>query len=58
MSRGKLSEGLDFSDNDVRCVVVVGIPFRNIADPGVKIKIDFLNDICQETPFTTNDQPL
>ena len=43
VSRGKLSEGLDFS---VRCVVVVGIPFRNIADPGVKIKIDYLNDIC------------
>jgi len=55
VSRGKLSEGLDFSDNDVRCVVVVGIPFRNISDPGVKIKIDFLNDICQETPFTPNE---
>lgn len=46
VSRGKLSEGLDFSDNDARCVIIVGIPFRNLADPGVKIKIDHLNDIC------------
>ncbi len=36
--------------------MVVGIPFRNIADPGVKIKIDFLNDICQDIPFTSNNQ--
>jgi len=46
VSRGKLSEGLDFSDHDARCVIIIGIPFRNIADPGVKIKIDHLNDIC------------
>lgn len=40
--RGKLSEGLDFSDRDARAVIIVGIPFRNIADPGVKIKMDHL----------------
>ncbi len=45
--RGKLSEGLDFSDHDARCVIVVGIPFRNIADPSVKIKMEYLNKQCE-----------
>ena len=47
--RGKLSEGLDFSDRDARTVILVGIPFRNIADPGVKIKMDYLNQLCEES---------
>jgi hypothetical protein len=25
--RGRISEGLDFSDNAARCVVVIGIPY-------------------------------
>jgi len=25
--RGRISEGLDFSDNAARCVMVVGIPY-------------------------------
>lgn len=25
--RGRLSEGMDFSDNAARCVLVVGIPY-------------------------------
>lgn len=25
--RGRISEGLDFSDNAARCVVLVGIPY-------------------------------
>lgn len=50
--RGKLSEGLDFSDHDARCVIIVGIPFRNIADPSVKIKMDHLNQLCKRAPPT------
>lgn len=30
--RGKVSEGLDFTDDNARAVVAVGIPFPNIKD--------------------------
>lgn len=34
--RGKVSEGLDFSDDNARAVVTIGIPFPNIKDLQVK----------------------
>ncbi|XP_068645510.1 uncharacterized protein [Aristolochia californica] len=36
--RGKVSEGIDFSDDNARVVVVVGIPFPNINDIQVVLK--------------------
>ncbi|OWK14405.1 hypothetical protein Celaphus_00000651, partial [Cervus elaphus hippelaphus] len=30
--RGKVSEGLDFSDDNARAVVTIGIPFPNVKD--------------------------
>lgn len=30
--RGKVSEGLDFTDDNARAVVTIGIPFPNIKD--------------------------
>ncbi|KAM3936095.1 Fanconi anemia group J protein [Leptodactylus fuscus] len=36
--RGKVSEGLDFSDDNARAVVTVGIPFPNIKDLQVELK--------------------
>ena len=30
--RGKVSEGLDFSDDNARAVVTLGIPFPNVRD--------------------------
>ncbi|KAF3324872.1 Fanconi anemia group J protein [Carex littledalei] len=36
--RGKVSEGIDFSDENARVVVIVGIPFPNINDVQVVLK--------------------
>jgi len=39
--RGRISEGIDFSDSQARCVIVFGIPYPNIADPEVILKIEY-----------------
>ena len=41
--RGKISEGLDFSDDSARMVFVVGIPYSQVSDPRVILKRDFLD---------------
>lgn len=41
--RGRISEGLDFSDNAARCVIVIGIPYPQMTDPRVILKKDFLD---------------
>ena len=39
--RGKVSEGLDFADNNARAVICVGIPFPNWKDPKVELKMKY-----------------
>lgn len=41
--RGRISEGLDFSDNAARCVIIVGIPYPQMTDPRVILKKEFLD---------------
>ncbi|CAB4309336.1 unnamed protein product [Prunus armeniaca] len=36
--RGKVSEGIDFTDDNARAVIIVGIPFPNINDIQVALK--------------------
>ncbi|XP_063002857.1 Fanconi anemia group J protein [Elgaria multicarinata webbii] len=36
--RGKVSEGLDFSDDNARVVITIGIPFPNVKDLQVELK--------------------
>jgi Rad3-related DNA helicase len=36
--RGKISEGLDFSDDAARAVFVVGVPYPMLIDPKTVIK--------------------
>ncbi|XP_014204113.1 Fanconi anemia group J protein homolog isoform X2 [Copidosoma floridanum] len=39
--RGKMAEGIDFSDNEARCVVTVGIPYPNTFDAKIKMKREY-----------------
>ncbi|KAI5067198.1 hypothetical protein GOP47_0017726 [Adiantum capillus-veneris] len=41
--RGKVSEGIDFSDKNARIVIVVGIPFPNQKDMQVNMKKQYNN---------------
>jgi Rad3-related DNA helicase len=54
--RGKVSEGIDFSDNMARAVVITGIPFPNLYDPKVKLKREYIDSRCREEKdfFTGN----
>ena len=43
--RGKLSEGVDFSDEDARCVIIVGVPYLDMSEPSVVIKRHHLDTL-------------
>ena len=42
--RGRISEGLDFSDRAARCVIIVGISYPQMTDPKVVLKKEFLDN--------------
>lgn len=39
--RGRASEGIDFSDNNARCVITIGIPYPNVKEDEVVFKRDY-----------------
>ena len=46
--RGSSSEGIDFSDDYARMVICVGIPFADITDNRIKLKIEYMNNMNKE----------
>jgi len=47
--RSSSSEGIDFSDDKARMVIVVGIPYANLGDIKVNLKKEFLNDYAKKS---------
>ncbi|KAI1723097.1 hypothetical protein Ddc_07292 [Ditylenchus destructor] len=54
--RGKLSEGIDFSDSHCRAVVIVGIPFPPLFDPRVVLKKAFLMEQRKQDQSVINPE--
>jgi chromosome transmission fidelity protein 1 len=46
---GKMSEGINFSNDMARCVVVVGLPYPDITDPELKEKMATLDGSAEKT---------
>lgn len=46
---GKLSEGMNFSDDLGRCVIVCGLPYPNILNPELIEKMKFMNKTISPT---------
>ena len=44
--RGKLSEGIDFSDNESRCVIIIGTPLGYYGDSRIEIKMKIMDKKC------------
>ncbi|XP_033737799.1 regulator of telomere elongation helicase 1-like [Pecten maximus] len=51
--RGKVSEGLDFSDINGRAVIITGLPYPPRMDPKVKLKMEFLDEMKGKQTFQT-----
>eukprot|EP00041_Stephanoeca_diplocostata_P028303 m.798483 g.798483 ORF g.798483 m.798483 type:complete len:1269 (+) comp23350_c0_seq2:179-3985(+) len=55
VARGKVSEGLDFSDDNARAVISLGIPFPNAKDRQVNLKRDYNNQFCKRRGMLSGD---
>lgn len=42
--RGKISEGIDFANEECRCVFVIGAPCANLGDPKISLKREIMDN--------------
>ena len=42
--RGGISEGIDFPDDAARCVIILGVPYPNLSDLKVILKMHYLGN--------------
>lgn len=54
--RGKISEGINFSNNYARCVIIVGIPFPNTNDEYVKLIRQHQNQMKSQNPSNVDGE--
>ncbi|CAL4225614.1 unnamed protein product, partial [Meganyctiphanes norvegica] len=54
--RGKVSEGLDFADDNARAVIAVGIPFPNFKDIQVDLKKKYNDLHCRSRGLLTGSK--
>ncbi|KAM8904944.1 Fanconi anemia group J protein isoform 3-T3 [Spinachia spinachia] len=54
--RGKVSEGLDFTDDNARAVITIGIPFPNIKDLQVELKMKYNDQHCKSRDLLAGHQ--
>jgi Fanconi anemia group J protein len=52
--RGRASEGMDFSDNNARCVITLGIPYPNVQNEEVMFKRNYNNEQHRRIPQVMN----
>ena len=50
ISRGKVTEGIDFADRHGRCIIVTGVPYANATDFFVRLKKEFLTKVAPRRP--------
>merc|ERR1712080_487477 len=57
VARGKVSEGVDFDNNYVRCVVMLGVPYQFTESVRLKKRLEYLrqNFNIKENEFLTFD---
>ncbi|KRX00086.1 P-loop containing nucleoside triphosphate hydrolase [Pseudocohnilembus persalinus] len=49
VSGGKLSEGIDFPDDMARCIIVLGLPYPQLADPLIKSKMNYFDQLNEQS---------
>jgi Rad3-related DNA helicase len=53
LTRGKISEGLDFSHKKCRAVILVGVPYPCSKDVKVVAKMAYLNSLAEKEGKST-----